>query len=121
MKAELKQRWVRALRSRKYKQGRGALRKKTPDGFTYCCMGVLADLIAPDSWENPEPNGKCHSNWANDMEEFDLDRLREIGLDPMEQCDLIAMNDGEESKPVGFRRIADWIEKNVLDEEAPVG
>lgn len=32
--------WVKALRSGKYQQGKGALR----DGEGFCCLGVLADL-----------------------------------------------------------------------------
>lgn len=36
-----KEKWVDALRSGEYKQGRGQLRN---DDGTYCCLGVLADL-----------------------------------------------------------------------------
>ena len=38
---KVKRAWVRALRSSKYKQGRGQL--KTDDG-KYCCLGVLCEL-----------------------------------------------------------------------------
>lgn len=37
---EVKERWVKALRSGHYKQGKGRL--KTVSG--YCCLGVLADI-----------------------------------------------------------------------------
>jgi hypothetical protein len=40
MNPKVKEKWVAALRSGKYKQARGALCK---DG-AYCCLGVLCDL-----------------------------------------------------------------------------
>jgi hypothetical protein len=42
MKPEVKAKWIAALRSGEYKQGRGVLR----DGDTFCCLGVLCDLHA---------------------------------------------------------------------------
>ena len=80
MKAELKKRWIEALRSGEYRQTRGHLRADEvveyaevkegdlpPKGFSfltgstetafkmskgvgYCCLGVLCDLIKPDGW-----------------------------------------------------------------------
>lgn len=41
MNARIKKLWIKALRSGKYKQGKGELRP-TPD--TFCCLGVLCDL-----------------------------------------------------------------------------
>ena len=40
MKTDIKKLWIAALRSGKYKQGRGRLR----DGNKFCCLGVLCDL-----------------------------------------------------------------------------
>jgi hypothetical protein len=40
MKDDVKKKWVAALRSGKYKQGTGALRR----GDEYCCLGVLCDV-----------------------------------------------------------------------------
>jgi len=42
MNKRIKTRWLKALRSGKYKQGRYALRTKSDNGF--CCLGVLCDL-----------------------------------------------------------------------------
>jgi hypothetical protein len=42
MKENIKDLWITALRSGKYKQSRGFL--KTKDGF--CCLGVLCDVYA---------------------------------------------------------------------------
>jgi hypothetical protein len=37
-------RWLRALRSGKYKQGTGCLRKRRKGEDFYCCLGVACDL-----------------------------------------------------------------------------
>lgn len=50
MKPEIKARWLEALRSGKYKQGRGKLRQAVDveGGAEYCCLGVLCDLAAKE-------------------------------------------------------------------------
>jgi len=45
MKKEIKEKWLTALRSGKYKQGTGCL-KDSKDCF--CCLGVLTDLYAKE-------------------------------------------------------------------------
>lgn len=40
MNKDVKEKWVTALRSGKYKQGQGCLRR----GDDHCCLGVLQDL-----------------------------------------------------------------------------
>lgn len=44
MKQAVKDKWVKALRSGKYRQGRGSL--QVNDAF--CCLGVLCDLAVKD-------------------------------------------------------------------------
>jgi hypothetical protein len=47
MKPEVKARWVAALRSGEYEQGRGRLLQVTDDGrYAYCALGVLCDLAS---------------------------------------------------------------------------
>lgn len=57
---EIMRRWVTALRSGEYTQGRSALRREYPSGrVEHCCLGVLTDLAIKDgapgavSWEPP--------------------------------------------------------------------
>jgi hypothetical protein len=39
------EKWVKALRSKKYKQGKRVLKQKTKAGVTrHCCLGVLCEL-----------------------------------------------------------------------------
>jgi hypothetical protein len=50
MKKRIRDLWVAALRSGKYKRGQGYLR---PSEDTYCCLGVLSDLYLeeqPGEW-----------------------------------------------------------------------
>jgi hypothetical protein len=50
---KLIQRWIKALRSGKYKQAHGVLR--TGDN-RYCCLGVLCDLVDHKGWSaKPKP------------------------------------------------------------------
>ena len=54
MNPEIKAKWVAALRSGKYTQGRGALRRTNGE---MCCLGVLCDILAPDDWAPPPEKG----------------------------------------------------------------
>lgn len=54
MKEEIKQKWVSALRSGKYKPGRTYLSQIIFDGQTeYCCLGVLCDLAEKEGVVRP--------------------------------------------------------------------
>lgn len=55
LKPAIKARWVAALRSGKYIQGRGALHSTAPDRF--CCLGVLCELAVADGVVTPSPEG----------------------------------------------------------------
>lgn len=49
MKAEVANKWVKALRSGKYKQGKHALKYKSERGVVrHCCLGVLCELYQKD-------------------------------------------------------------------------
>lgn len=50
MPTELLERWVEALRSGKYGQVRERLRYED----SYCCLGVLCDVIEPQGWEEED-------------------------------------------------------------------
>lgn len=107
MDPKLKRRWVRALRSRKYKQGREQLR----DGNKFCCLGVLCDLVPGRKWADTGAVTIRSSRYFSTAPSF----LVENGA----QENLIAMNDGSrgDANPIGTKRtfatIATWIEKNL--------
>jgi hypothetical protein len=45
VKKDVKEKWVKALRSGEYKQGMGTLKREDK----YCCLGVLCDLHAKET------------------------------------------------------------------------
>jgi len=60
MNKQIKKLWIKALRSGKYEQGRGALRS---DGL-FCCLGVLCDLHRQ----------QFHKRWKrNEVDTFEYD------------------------------------------------
>ena len=44
MDKETKDKWVAGLRSGKYKQGRGMLKRNAVGGVKHCCLGVLCEI-----------------------------------------------------------------------------
>lgn len=108
MDPEVKQAWIAALRSGKYKQARYKLKARNG---AMCCLGVLADLQGKEwVWD------------ATDQEYVDFDgtsdvrEIQKAGVKPVAARQLAEMNDGAPGiggKRYSFPEIADWIEKNL--------
>ncbi len=99
---KLKAKWVTALRSGKYTQGKGVL--KDCNG-SYCCLGVLCHVAGK----------RIPAHTMNLDNSPSLRKLRDslslgVEIDGNKQCELTVMND---DKNRSFKQIADWIEKNV--------
>lgn len=134
MKAELKEKWLEALRSGKFKQGKGALRNSADE---YCCLGVFCSVaglpfIGPgeelSSTGDPMEVyyvGIWTGEWAlptrgmrNSFRIFGSDSLKEDPLDLVLR--LATLNDCGKDEGVGdlipqnFAQIADYIEKNLV-------
>lgn len=101
MKKSIKKKWVAALRSGKYKQGKRALVAGRGKASTYCCLGVLCDIL-------PKPAKKGVRHWGENGGRYFLSRkaLALVDLDPIQAGGLAAMNDSGDS----FGQIADYIE-----------
>lgn len=89
MKQAIMKRWVKALRSGKYRQTRGALRSRNKQNVAannFCCLGVLCDLFA-----------KEHSSagWVSKSDESrtNLQRSRCAFVD--EKTDICATSAGD--------------------------
>lgn len=57
MDKQIKQRWIDALRSGNYKQGKFWLRRGDKCESSFCCLGVLCDIYNQDTgnnWSFPE-------------------------------------------------------------------
>lgn len=42
---KFKKKWIAALRSGDYDQGKGALCRVTKEGAKYCCLGVAYEIL----------------------------------------------------------------------------
>lgn len=108
MNKSLAMRWVKALRSGKYKQGTGKLKSGTGDDVVYCCLGVLADIRGKEI--------KAGSDFLDRFDNYCGLKSREgiplllNGKDGnvFQRSSLAQAND----QGISFKRIATWIEKN---------
>jgi hypothetical protein len=104
IKRTVKKLWLAALRSGKYKQGKGALRRPNQDGGKeYCCLGVLCDVhrkvVGGSRWNNRDEYDGMVSYLGPKVAEW------VGGVIP--QVTLATKNDCGKS----FAEIADYIEK----------
>ncbi len=96
LSVEVKRKWVEALRSGKFKQGKGQL-YITKDN-SYCCLGVFCKI--------------------NDLP-YKYPQLTKYGISTDIQNDLFDLNDnrsndkGEEIGSKSFEFIADYIEEKL--------
>jgi hypothetical protein len=103
MNVELKAKWVEALRSGSYKQGKGRLR--TTDN-TFCCLGVLCDIIDATKWKL---NNDYYYDERWDSAVVPSELRQRIKLDHKVQSQAMLMNDCGRS----FAEIADMIERDA--------
>lgn len=109
MNAEVKKQWVDALRSGKYKQGKGMLRSYDDK---YCCLGVLLDCDPSTTWSQRIPG--VHFVAC-------VDDCKSMFTLPEEYCERIDMKVGQptnlsvmnDSGNYPFPKIADYIEKEL--------
>lgn len=103
----LRDKWVAALRSGEYKQGRTRLKNEFGE---YCCLGVLTEVSGVEGrWEDTsngtywvDPEGSFFSAYPPE--------IRGETLGAMKTTDLIHLNDTQRKT---FPEIADWIEENL--------
>jgi hypothetical protein len=108
VKTALREKWVKELLSGKYKQGTGRLRRtnnKDPARDTYCCLGVLCDILNPDGWDLYN----CHTLKSDDAEYLSEEALKLVGMTRQQQGTLYEMNDNGKT----FEEIAAWIKENL--------
>jgi hypothetical protein len=103
MNPEVKRVWINELRSGRYKQTDGALRRKG----SYCCLGVLCDMSKASKWE-ATPLGWEHKYGG--MAGLPPASVREWAeLSRRAQDELSHLNDCGAT----FAKIADWIERHL--------
>lgn len=103
----VKDRWLTALRSGKYKQGRFSLYNKKDKDF--CCLGVLQHCTMNGKVEAHADNGVPRGTPTHEY--FERNPHLQWVSDNMDR--LIDLNDSEPGEGhKTFRGIATWIEKN---------
>lgn len=107
MKAELRQKWIDALRSGKYTQCTGKLvRNPSEERLSYCCLGVLCDVAGfkrvGDTFEMDMVTTLHFDLTDKALEHFNMKRSQSA-------C-LVSLNDDEGQS---FEDIADYIEKEI--------
>ena len=108
MDKDVKERWIAALRSGKYKRGSGYLRRDTDAGVCHCCLGVLAEEELGDRWVRREddPRVYCLSRTGVSRLITDTDSSGfQLGYNSMRA--LSSAND----RGLSFAEIADAIEE----------
>ena len=113
MDPELKAKWVAALRSGEYKQGRDVLHNNKSN--TYCCLGVLCRVAEfetvgfSDSATVFSIPGFTPSSTSIPVEFFGIDP-NNSKINPVDK--VIDFNDRSDSAHRGFKGIATYIEKH---------
>jgi hypothetical protein len=114
MNPTVKALWIEALESGRYRQGKHVLRT---DSDTYCCLGVLCDLVKPDGWKQKSDENIFElSHWRFGRDSLQLPPatiLRKVGLGRTAALKLAAINDGASPARGKFRTIVKWIKENL--------
>lgn len=107
MDSEIKAKWLEALRSGRYAQGRQGLRNYNDE---FCCLGVLCDAVAPDGWDKWQYHD-AHDLWNHNgaVGYPTNDLLQAVGMSRPTSEHLGQYNDCGAS----FTEIADVIERNL--------
>jgi len=107
-----RKKWVKALRSKKYKQGTGELKSVDNE---YCCLGVLCDIIGMKARKVSDG----YTYFGNDYQIAPPSACQAVGLvdqhgtynTTIHDADCLT-NDNDEGKT--FKQIADIIEKEPI-------
>lgn len=103
MNSEIKAKWVEALRSGRYKQGKGQLKNGTNNSF--CCLGVFCEIMEYPQKGDGEyvafytPKGRETVSLRSDL----------LGVEYFQKEKVMTMNDSECRN---FAEIADYIEEH---------
>jgi hypothetical protein len=111
MNRENVKKWVKALRSGKYKQGRGALLIKEGNSEKYCCLGVVCKLAG---MKPKEKNGRFYFGNTVSYLPKKAQKWLWVGREDPLINDILAttLND---ARRLTFKQIANRIEKYLLN------
>ena len=126
MEKELKEKWIEALRSDVYEQGRENLKSEYHNGSEYCCLGVLLEIdprfTYHDGFETTDPQvlSFYNVNYDSNLSTGDVLEIREeefpdwlkafYGMPGDIHDTLVDMNDNQGCP---FSEIANYVEKSL--------
>lgn len=113
MDAVTKDKWVAALRSGDYQQGRSRLVHEGRSGKFYCCLGVLCDVLGYKQIDITEYQNDALGFVTPDGKRVEFAIGDERVLTMHHESMLMQQNDGGDS----FAQIAQWITDNVETSE----
>lgn len=117
MKKAIAMKWVKALRSGKYRQTSSVLY----DGGAFCCLGVLCDISKKRKWHKADDSSYRYGragttvlpayvrDWAGMLSASGTSSIIDRSHQNGGHHDLISMND---RKGWSFKKIARWIERH---------
>lgn len=115
MDKKTKAKWLKALRSGKYEQGRGRLQRVEDGSRQYCCLGVLCEVLGythsgdGQGYYDQRGNYISASLATYDIEALGLDKKVRFEKTETElQPKLIDLND---DRKWNFNQIANYLEK----------
>lgn len=111
MEKEWADKWVVALRSKKYVKTKCFLKIKNGASYCFCASGVLCDIVYPQRWDDvdrkiPEGHAIRHDGWISILSNLVMEQ---VGIGERGVMKIITLNDTENKS---FDEIADFIEKN---------
>lgn len=117
LEPEFKQKWMEALKSGQYEQGKDYLYTEGRDGKPeYCCLGVAEAICGTpintmhqegDPRELHDEDGKVVSEIAHMVDSQAMDRLMELNDGKG------AINNPDHTRRHSFEEIALWINENL--------
>lgn len=113
MKKAVVKRWVKNLRSKKFKQTQGSLCRVVGGEDRFCCLGVLADEEIDGEWEYDTYNER----WILVHGEAKMPGLLapktfgKLGMTSVEHYKFVSWNDVD---GLSFEEIADRLEERYL-------
>lgn len=115
MDTNLRDRWIIALESGKYRQGHGELRSGEGSEAKYCCLGVLCDIIDPQGWRGDG----AHDLEATGASLLSATALQRVGMKHIHQCELARLNDDDRSFENIAERILELVDTTRPADQSP--
>ena len=105
MKADVKERWLKALKSGEFRKTKGQLarrRKKKNGGYNHCCLGVLCEIEGLEKtkvnrtsvdWDEASDGLTYELNGSESALVLPFNLKLEVGINEEQEVELTNLND----------------------------